>query len=179
QVNSPLLIRPEWRGSPPPQEPVEIVAIQGCDVAPIDLADTEAALRLKSYVWPDVPVRMQRIDAAIAFARDRPPLVTKADAADWVEVRLAASQETGVTRALFHSIVWQYLPEAGRKRIEAAMAAAGAKADSDRPLAWVTVETNRETFRHELRCRYWPGGGEEILLGEAHAHGAWVEWTGN
>ena len=61
--------------------------------------------------------------------------------------------------------------------LERAMQAAGAGATAQRPLAWVTVETNRATFRHELRCRYWPGGGGDWhLLGEAHAHGAWVEW---
>jgi hypothetical protein len=175
-AGSPMQIRPEWRGLPPPDAQVQIVSISGCDVAPVDLADAAQALRLKSYVWPDTPVRLQRIDAAIAFARAAAPDVTRADAADWVEARLAAPQQAGVTRVLFHSIVWQYLPAEGRARIERAMAASGARADAERPLAWVTVETNRETFRHELRCRYWPGGEAEALLGEAHAHGAWVEW---
>lgn len=175
---SPLRIAPEWRSAPPPACPLEIAAIRGCDLAPIDLADKDQALRLKSYVWPDVPERLARIDAAIAFALERPPLVDRADAADWVEARLAEPQENGVTRVLFHSIVWQYVPADRRARIDAAMAAAGARATSQRPLAWVMVETNRQTFRHELRCRYWPGGETEILLGEAHAHGAWIDWRG-
>jgi hypothetical protein len=38
------------------------------------------------------------------------------------------------------------------------------------------LETNRETFRHELVVRYWPGGAEPVKLAEAHPHGAWVEW---
>lgn len=175
---SPLLVKPEWRGPPPPAGPVEIVSIQGCDLAPIDLADPEQALRLKSYVWPDTPVRLARIDAAIGFAREKAPNVSHVDAADWVEQRLQEPQETGVTRVLFHSIVWQYIPPEGRARIEAAMDAAGAHATTERPLAWIMVETNRQTFRHELRTRFWPGGEAEALLGEAHAHGAWVEWYG-
>lgn len=173
---SPMQIKPEWRGPPPPEASVQIVSIQGCDVQPIDLTDAVQALRLKSFVWPDTPVRLQRINAAIAFAAQRAPNVARMDAADWVEKRLAAPQEQGVIRVLFHSIVWQYIPPEGRARIEAAMEAAGARATMDRPLAWVTVETNRQTFRHELRCRYWPGGAEDALLGEAHAHGAWVQW---
>jgi len=177
-ADSPLRIVPEWRGPPPPAAAVEIVSIAGCDVAPIDLADAEQALRLKSYVWPDTPERLTRIDAAIAFASERAPRLERADAADWVEARLAEPQGQGVTRVLFHSIVWQYVPPASRARIEAAMAAAGARASAARPLAWVTVETNRATFRHELRCRFWPGGEQEALLGEAHAHGAWIEWLG-
>src|SRR3546814_18725731 len=46
--DSPMLIRPEWRGNPPPDNEVSITSIQGCDVAPIDLADREAALTLKT-----------------------------------------------------------------------------------------------------------------------------------
>lgn len=179
-AGSPLRIAPEWRGPPPPAAEVEIVDIAGCDVAPIDLSDEAEALRLKSYVWPDTPERLRRIDAAIGFARQRPPRLERAEAADWVEAQLAQPQADGVTRVLFHSIAWQYLPPASRDRIEAAMAAAGARATPERPLAWVTVETNRATFRHELRCRYWPGEEEEeTLLGEAHAHGAWIEWFGS
>ena len=175
---SPLLIKPEWRGAPPPAGSVEIVSIEGCDVAPMNLADAGEALRLKSYVWPDVAGRLARIDSAIAFARERAPKVTKMDAADWVDQRLSAPQAPGVIRVLFHSVVWQYLPAEGRARIEAAMARAGAEATPDRPLAWVTAETNRATFRHELRTRFWPGGEDEVLLGQAHAHGVWVEWYG-
>lgn len=56
------------------------------------------------------------------------------------------------------------------------MAQAGAKANESRRLAWVMLETNRQTFRHELTVRHWPGGEQPVLLGTAHAHGAWVEW---
>ncbi len=180
--DSPMRITPEWRGPPPPSGPLEIVGIHGCDVAPVDLADREEALRLKGYVWPDTPARLARIDAAIAFARERPPMLTRADAGDWVLARLAAPQAAGVTRTFYHSIVWQYLPEETRDLIETAMIRAGSSATVDRPLAWVQLETNRQTFRHELRVRYWPKGKDDgegwALLGEAHAHGAWVEWYG-
>ncbi|HKX78123.1 MAG TPA: DUF2332 domain-containing protein [Novosphingobium sp.] len=177
-ADSPILIQPEWRGPPPPPVSMEIVAIEGCDVAPIDLTDPEQALRLKSYVWPEVTARLARVDAAIAMASRHPPALEKADARDFVERVLARAQESGVTRVLFHTVVWQYFPPDTRASIEAAMRRAGAEASSERPLAWVTVETNRQTFRHELRCRFWPGGEHEILLGEAHAHGAWIEWLG-
>ncbi len=178
-AGSPLRIVPEWRGAPPPDEPVEVVSIRGCDPTPIDLTNPADALRLKSYVWPDVPARIARIDDAIALAAEHAPLVEQMDAGQFVAERLAAPQEAGVTRCFFHSIVWQYIPSDQRGRIEAMIEAAGAAATPLRPIAWVMVETNRETFRHELRTRYWPGGGEQwALLGEAHAHGAWVEWYG-
>ena len=177
-ADSPMRIVPEWRGGPPPQAPVEIVSIQGCDRAPIALSDKVQALRLKSYVWAEVTERIARIEAAIALAAERAPDVVQMDAAQWVEQRLASPQADDTTRVFFHSIVWQYLPPETRARIDAAIAEAGARADARRRLGWVTLETNRQTFRHELTVRYWPGGEEAELLGTAHAHGAWVEWFG-
>lgn len=174
--DSPMRIVPEWRGPPPPQAGVEIVSIKGCDRAPVNLADPEQALRLKSYVWAEVTERIGRIDAAIALAGQKAPDVVAMDAADFVSERLAASQDDDTTRVMFHSIVWQYLPPETRMRIEGLMAEAGAKADASRRLAWVMLETNRETFRHELSVRYWPGPEEPQIIGNAHAHGAWVEW---
>lgn len=173
---SPVLIRPEWQGPPPPMGHVDIASIAGCDRAPIDLTDPAAALQLKSYVWADMSDRLARLDAVIALAREKPPELVRADAADWVEDRLQRPQAVGETRVLYHSIVWQYLPAATRERIEASMAAAGRAATPERPLAWLALETNRTTFRHELSVRYWPGGAEPTLLGEAHAHGRWVRW---
>ncbi len=172
---SPMQIKPEWRGPAPMAAPVEITAIEGCDRAPVNLADRAAALRLKSYVWAEVTERMARIDAAIRLAGEQPPKLTQMDAGDWVDQRLAARQEADTTRVFYHSIVWQYLPPETRARITTAIASAG---EGGRRIAWIMLETNRETFRHELTVRYWPGGGEPVLLGEAHAHGAWVAWHG-
>ena len=175
-ADSPMLVRPEWRGHSPPEAEVEIVSIRGCDVAPVDLSDPAKALRLKAYVWPDAHERMGRIDAAIRLAAEKPPLLECNDAGTFVENRLEPPQVPGVTRVLYHSVMWQYLPETTRRSITAAMEHAGARATAERPLAWIRLETNRETFRHELTARYWPGGEEPVLLAEAHPHGAWVEW---
>lgn len=177
-VDSPMRIEPEWRGRAPSDAPVEIVSIQGCDQAPIDLADPEAALRLKSYVWPEATARMGRIEAAIALAGERPPHLVKQDAGDFVQALLALPQPRGVTRVLCHSIVWQYIPQPTQQWITRMMEQAGARATPDRPLAWVALETNRETFRHELSVRYWPGGQDAAVLGCSHPHGAWAEWYG-
>ncbi|WP_336986014.1 DUF2332 domain-containing protein [Altererythrobacter aquiaggeris] len=176
---SAMNITPDWRGAPPPDNPVDIVSIQGCDLMPIDLSQPEMGLRLKSYVWPEVTGRIARIDAAIGLASEKRPDVVKMDAGEWTAQRLAAPQTRGVSRVLFHSIVWQYIPANIRAGIETAMAQAGSRATMASPLAWVALETNRETFRHELTVRYWPGGEQPALLGCAHPHGAWVEWFGD
>jgi len=176
--DSPMRIVPEWRGEPPPAAWVEITAIRGCDVAPVDLTDPAAALRLKAYVWADATERKARLDIAIALAERSPPDLVKMDAADFVSEMLARPQEEGMTRVLFHTVMWQYLPEATQAAITGMMEAAGAKATAARPLAWLSLETNRRTFKHELQVRYWPGGSEAVRLSEAHPHGAWVEWRG-
>jgi len=173
---SPMRICPEWRGSRPPMSEVEITSIRGCDQAPINLSDPAAALRLKSYVWPEASARMGRIEAAIQLAGEQAPDLVKQDAGHFVRHLLATPQEKGVTRVLSHSIVWQYIPATVQDEIEAAMADAGTAATKERPLAWIALETNRETFRHELYVRYWPGGEEAVLLGCGHPHGAWAEW---
>jgi hypothetical protein len=177
-ADSPMRLKPHWRGPPPPEAEVDIVAIRGCDVAPVDLSDSAEALRLKAYVWPDAPERMARIDAAARLAAEQPPLLERQDAGAFVAERLAAAQDDGVARVLYHSVMWQYLPETTRRSITAAMEIAGSRATASRPLAWVQLETNRATFRHELSVRFWPGGEAPVILSEAHPHGAWISWRG-
>lgn len=175
---SPVTIRPTWNGPPPSADPFSIASVQGCDIQPIDVRDDAAANRLMAYIWPEMPERFARMAAGIEMIRHTPVNLIQADAADFVDVRLAAPQTAGTTRVLMHSIVWQYLPDTVQYRIQTAMEEAGAKATQEKPLAWISLETNRDTFRHELKVSYWPGGGEPVLLGEAHAHGAWVNWIG-
>lgn len=178
---SPMQIKPEWRGPPPPAAPVEIISIKGCDQRPQDLSDPASALRIKSYVWPENCDRVARMDAAIALAAQRAPDVVQADAADWVEAVLATQQESGTTRVIHHSIVWQYIPSPAQHRITHAIETAAASATAERPLVWMMLETNRATFAHELTVRVWDGDvhrGQAHLLGSAQAHGAWVDWLG-
>ncbi len=173
-----MVIEPEWRGSPPPASDIAFVDARGSDIAPVDLTDERQALRLKSYVWPEAIGRMARIDAAIALAERMAPDVERMDAGEWVVRELAHTPEPAITRVLAHSIMWQYLPDETQARIEASLQDAGGRATAESPLAHLSLETNRETFAHELKVRYWPGGEEVVHLANAHAHGAWVEWLG-
>ncbi len=172
---SPVTIRPEWRGPPPPSASVAIVSTRGVDIQPVDVADPAAAARLEAYVWADAVERQARLAAAIAMVREGGVDLAKGDAADWVEAQLAEPQPEGVTRVLMHSVVWQYLPAASRDRIRVAMDAAGARATVERPLGWVMMEPNRDLHRHEVRVRGWPGDRAMELVALTHAHGAWVE----
>lgn len=171
-----MQFKPEWTGAPPRDRPFDFASLEGCDVAPVDLTNPEQALRLKAYIWPEHRIRFERMDAAIRAATERPPCIAKMNAADFAEDRLARAQAEGATRVLMHSIAWQYVPEDQQQRVTAVMEAAGKKATSEKPLAWISLEANRITHRHELTVRYWPAGDEELLLARAHAHGADIEW---
>ena len=173
-----MRFQPEWQGKAPPDRAIEIASTKGCDVAPVDLTDPAQALRLSAYIWPEHTVRFERMDAAIAEATKRAPDLVRMNAADFVEAELAQPQAAGTTRVLMHSIVWQYVPEDQQARVTAAMEAAGARATPERPLAWISLESNRVLHIHEMTVRYWPGGGEPTLLARAHPHGANIEWLG-
>ncbi|CAM3062668.1 hypothetical protein SPAN111604_01850 [Sphingomonas antarctica] len=173
--DSTVRLKPDWRGAPPPDVPLDIVSLRGVDVAPIDATDPRQADRLLSYVWFDQPQRAERVAAAIQMQRDKAVVLDKGDAADWIEERLAEPQPEGVTRVVMHSIVWQYIGAAGQARITTAIEAAGANADARRPLAWLRVEANRTVHRHEVTIRSWPCHARSMLIGFSHAHGFWVE----
>src|SRR3546814_18084949 len=115
-TDAPVTIAPEWRGAQPKGPRIEIVSTYGCDVAPMDAADTAVEARLSAYVWAEQPERLDRLRRAIAMVRARPVRLAKGDAAAWVEARLAAPQAAGVTRVLIHSVVWYSLPETTEAR---------------------------------------------------------------
>jgi hypothetical protein len=175
QQDSPLTIKPDWRGPPPPVADVRIAAVSGVDIAPIDASDPDAAERLIAYTWVDVPERAARIEAAAAMMAEQPVDLVQGDAADWLEAQLAKPQAKGVCRVVMHSVVWPYLDNARRARIVAALDLAGARATPRTPLAWLRMEWDSGHTPHRIRLKVWPGG-EDAHLGNAHPHGAWVEW---
>ncbi len=152
-----------------------VVSRAGCDIAPVDLADADQARRLESFVWPDQLPRLQQLRAAIDVARRDPPRLTRRGAADWLAEQLAAPA-AGVATVVFHSIMWWYLSDEERQRVAASLAAAGARATPDAPVAWLRLEL-QGTPKGDLRLTQWPGGSEE-LLGHGDPHGRWVTWLG-
>lgn len=174
-ADSPVTIEPEWRGPVPPAVPVSFASVRGCDQAPVDVRDPAAAERLRAYIWADNPERQARMTGAIAMIAEAPVQLEQADAADWLEARLAEPQAEGVTRVLMHSVVWQYLPPETQARITAMMETAGAGASADKPLAWVLMEPDRSLHRQEVWVRTWPDGAPAVMIAASQAHGAWVE----
>ena len=170
-----VTLAPEWKGDPPVPARLDIVSVRGSDIRPLDATDPAVEARLAAYVWADTPARGERLRKAIAMQREKPVDLVQADAADWVEARLAEPQDAGVTRVLMHSVVWQYLPEASADRVRAAMSAAGARATAERPLGWVMMEPDRAYAHQVIRVKSWPGHDDWQVIATAHAHGAWVK----
>jgi hypothetical protein len=176
-AGSAVQLAPAWTGPAPPEAAVTVLTRRGVDINPLDVSDPAVCERLMAYVWPDQTERVARAAAAIALAQASPPPIDRADAADWVENRVALT--VGSTAVVMHSIAWQYFPAAKQARIAAHLAALGANASADAPLAWLRYEMDDAAAAElpTLRLTLWQGGvPTERLLARAHPHGAFVQW---
>ncbi|VXD03973.1 DUF2332 domain-containing protein [Sphingomonas sp. 8AM] len=170
-----VYVAPEWRGAPPPDRAVEVVAAEGVDLHPLDANDTATCERLMAYVFADQPARAARLAAALEVARRFPPRITRADATTWLAQRLDTVQPAGRWRVIFHSMVAQYVGTAERAVLERSIAAAGARANAAQPLARIAFEWNPGRTAVELRLTCWPEGDTRVLA-ICHPYGAWIEW---
>lgn len=176
-AGAPLTIESAWRGTLPPLDaPLRVVSRAGCDRNPLDPSSETDATRLLSYVWPDQVRRLQRLEAALRLAAASGPKVERADAAEWVERELRRPGEPGTCRLFVHTIVWQYLPDAVKARIEATLEAAGRAATPEAPLARFGVESDGGDPGAAMTLMLWPAG-RIIHLGRADYHGRWVDWA--
>ena len=172
-----LTITCDWTGRRPAIEaPLHIQSRRGCDRNPLDTVDLAQRERLIAYVWADQAERIERLEAAIGAMLAKPISIERSDAADWVQRVVQPSSERGVTRVVFHSIVWSYLDRVSQQLIASHLAKIGATASIDRPLAWLRLELAGKDQPAELRLVLWPTG-EEKLLAHAHPHGRWVRWS--
>jgi hypothetical protein len=175
---SPVKIKPEWKGEPPFVTEIDVVSRKGVDRDLIDLTDPAEVERLTSFVWAQMPERMARIEGAIAIVADHQPLVEQGDLVEWLEAELAKPQSDGLTRVIFHSITFQYIPQSARDRVEALLQAAGAKATPAKPLARLQMEMVEFGKPIHLSLQCWPGNGAIETLALVHPHGSTISWVG-
>lgn len=169
-----VLIAPEWEGPVPPLPAATVAERAGVDRAPVD--PERDRLRLLSFVWADQTARMERLAAAIGIAQANGVRVEAGDAVDWLAARVATPRP-GRAHVVYHSIFWQYLPPEAQARATSLMAAAGAAATPDAPLAWLGMEGDGDLPGAAITLTLWPGG-ETQVLGRVDFHGAWVRWSG-
>src|SRR5581483_5854957 len=174
-------IETRWSGPPPALDARPIVRSRAaCDRNPLDVRDPDDRLRLRAYIWPDQRDRLARLDAAIAIAVANDVRVERADAAEWLEDRLARRAQDGVA-IVYHSVFYQYPSRETRHRIRAAIERAGAS--SSAPLAWVRLEPEailggpRDSIGFLVDVVTWPGG-ERRTLARTDGHVRAIEATG-
>ncbi|MDP3897520.1 MAG: DUF2332 family protein [Mesorhizobium sp.] len=174
-AGSSVHLAPEVRGAMPDlRGTVSVVSRYGCDVKPVDIGGADGRLRLKSYIWPDQRARLTRLEAAISIAQADAFSLDLEDAAAFVARRLAA-RLPGQTFVLFHSIMWQYMPSAARRAIEASLREAGETASATAPVAWVRMEPiEAGAPSATLSLTSWPGGDTRHLA-RCDYHGRWIE----
>jgi len=170
-----LRLDTDWLGLPPPVDEQPLVAsAEGCDLAPVDLADPAQFRRLQAYVWADQRERLERLRGAATIARETEVRVEQASAEAWLAAKLATPAPGRLT-LVYHSVFHQYLPAAAAAAMSAAIEAAAARATAEAPLGHLRYERDEEG--HGLRLTLWPGG-EDRLLARADPHARWVEWRG-
>lgn len=175
-ADSAVLIAPEWRGAPAPLAEVTVAERAGCDLHPVEADNPDHRLRMLSYIWADQPDRFERTRHAFEIAAREGLHVDRADAVDWLGGRLAISRP-GFVHVVYHTIAWQYLPEALRARGDALIAEAGARATAEAPLARLSLEADGRSDGASLTLQVWPTG-EKQEIGRGDFHGRWVEWRG-
>lgn len=171
-ADSPLQLEFELEGTPPAlPAAVEVAERRGCDANPVDASTPEGRLTLLSYVWPDQPERIARMEAALTVAEKVPVTLERETAAAWTE-RMLAQRASGRATVLYHSIVSQYLSDEEREAFFGHVRAAGERASAGAPLAWLRMEPTDD--RADLELTLWPGG-ETRRLARVGYHGNPVE----
>ena len=165
----------EWRGETP--DLVSALSIRnraGCDRRPIDFSDPEQVDIARSYIWPEHTGRRRLFDAAIAGARKNNVHIDRADALDWLAGR--DIPQSGAVSVVFTSVFAVYLDDDETMRLNTQMAAFGARATSDAPVAFIQFEPadDMDFVRFNVDVTNWPGG-DRRRIATANAHGAWVE----
>jgi hypothetical protein len=177
---SPLVFDEPWRGRPVPDPPATARALRiasraGCDPAPLDLSSAQDRLTLRSYVWPDEPDRLQRLDAALEVAARHPPVVASCAAERWLP-RVLASRRSGELTAIWQSVMRQYVPPEAWAAVEHAIDDAARAATAEMPLAWLTMEPGEHPLSgFVLSATTWPGGSR-LQLADVGDHGPPVRW---
>ena len=164
-------------GARPSLQPaaVEVAERRGCDVAPIDATTAEGRHTLLSFVWPDQTARLSNLRGACAVAEAVPCHVDRLSADAWV-ARQLSSPAVGAATVVFHSVMLQYVEPETRSRLLGSIAAAGQRATTGAPVAWLRMEpASVIDAEFEVRLTQWPSG-EDRCIAVTHPHGTWVRW---
>jgi hypothetical protein len=165
---STVRIAPDWTGPLPSGPLPDVLSRRGVDLNPLDGAKDEDRLRLLAYLWPDQPLRRRLTEAAIGVASEVAAEITQGDAGEWLEAVLARPAPDRL-RIVFHTVAWQYFPDATKARALAAMSRTSS------PLVQIAMEADGGDGAAITLTR-WPSSAK-ATLGRASFHGLWVRWS--
>ena len=154
----------------------------GLDADPIGPDDIDDLRWLRACIWPEMPGRVERFDAAVEGLRDHPPTLVRGDMVDALPGVIERGDDHLV---VFSSWAVTYLPRERRPLIARTLDDVA----SARPVSWVTAEppgcvpglpdvrddhadADRLTGTH-VGLRRWRDDAEIApeLLGTVHPHG--------
>lgn len=165
-----------------------IMARIGLDANPIGPEDVADLEWLRACLWPEVPGRIDRFDAAVAHLRTDPPTLIAGDMVDDLARAIDQWRGSQTHLVVFSSWALTYVPRERRAAI------ADALASLPGVVSWVTAEPpgcmpglptstasgDDQLTGTEVGLLRWRDGVEldPQLLGRVHPHGNWVELTG-
>jgi hypothetical protein len=147
--------------------PLHVAERRGCDLNPLDPANTDDADTLLGFVWPDQRERFERLRAAIEIARKHPVELVRAEGIAWA--RSSAIPSDGAATVLMHTVMTEHMTPADRQALANAIDELARQAAPSRPFAWIRMEPAVVPGYHTtLTC--WPGAQETVIAAsDGHA----------
>lgn len=166
-----LVIDCELRGAAlPPVGPTPRVESRlGLEMSPVDLDNSDERDWLRALMWPDQIARGQRLDRAMALARNARPEIRAGDALALLPDALRSGDGPV---CVYHTVaVYQFTPEM-RARLDEILA----EASQRRPVWRLSFEGGWDGIYALCLMRYAASVKTERELAHAHPHGTWMEW---
>lgn len=170
---SPVVLNCTLRGeSAPPlvEQLPRVFSRTGIDLHPNDVLDDDAMLWLRALIWPEQRERAERLQNAIALAREFPPTLLQGDALE-LTPRVIQNTPREIPIVLFHSFVLNQVPAEMRARYDKILAEQSAV----RVLFDVAIEPSAWPAPMLLTTYENRGARHEALAACDH-HGRWLEW---
>lgn len=96
--------------TPLPRRMPEIVWRRGLDLNPLSASNEGNIDWLRTLVWPGQEARADRLNKAMAIAREDPPLVEKGDLSDSLQALVKQAPKNAAV-VVFHTAVLCYVPD--------------------------------------------------------------------
>ncbi len=144
---------------------------RACDANPIDVGDARAVRRLRSFVWPDQPDRLQRLRGALELAATTPVVVDAERFSTWL-VR-EVHPKAGCVTVIVQTVVEEHLMPATLQELGDAIASVARRASSTAPLAYVRMELRNDAY--DTSVRVLPDR-DAVTICRSDGHAQDIQW---